>query len=204
VQASREDPAVRHRCLSELETAVRDSWSFVEWQPSHQRSLRPQQHQTHTYADRATSGAHARWSGGVRRARAAVRRCKGAHARPFSGVRRTRVASPTAAGAHVWRACDPGVVPATSSEHRVPACDPAVVGGHRQRTRITFTCCPVGAFRGGLHRPCLDYRPRSQRTVALHARLSHTAASMRLRRRWSTARKIRLWCAAVSKRLRDL
>jgi hypothetical protein len=143
-------------------------------------------------AVRRCKGAHARRSGGVRRARAAVRRCKGAHARPFSGVRRTRVASPTAAGAHVWRACEPGVVPATSSEHRVPACDPAVAGSHRQRTRITFTCRPVGAFRGGLHRPCLDYRPRSHRTVALHARLSHTAASMRLRRQWSTAGMIRL------------
>jgi hypothetical protein len=57
-----------------------------------------------------------------------------------SNTRRTRLAGAATPGEHVRRACDPGVLPAASMEHRVLTGDPTVAGNHRQRTRTTPTC----------------------------------------------------------------
>jgi hypothetical protein len=114
-----------------------------------------------------------------------------------SNTRRTRLAGAATSGEHVRRACDPGVVPATSMEHRVLTCDPTVAGNHRQRTRTTPTCS-LPAFRGwvaadqavevpscrgpGRGSAVLPPGPASAaapqtRTAAADARLSHIAAS---------------------------
>jgi hypothetical protein len=115
-----------------------------------------------------------------------------------SNTRRTRLAGAATSGEHVRRACDPGVVPATSMEHRVLTCDPTVAGNHRQRTRTTPTCSLPRRSAVGLP-PAGPWKCRpttgravevpsaaghaaaaapQTRTAAADARLSHIAASM--------------------------
>jgi hypothetical protein len=86
----------------------------------------------------AAAGAHGRGLGGGRCTRARARR-----------VRRMRSGGLAASGAHARRSWDPGVAPATLSDHRVPVCDPAVVGNHCRRTRTTPTCFPADTSSAG-------------------------------------------------------
>jgi hypothetical protein len=94
--------------------------------------------------------AHAEWRlSGVRCTRSGGSAASGAHGHGLGGVRRMRSGGLAASGAHARRSWDPGVAPATLSDHRVPVCDPAVVGNHCRRTRTTPTCFPADTSSAG-------------------------------------------------------